>query len=83
MCAGVLYCPPVISELFSVNFLRGLNEEIMLIFLVMGDFDCRIGEGQMELLHFLDAWKNWKALGYKLLKRMVVRTRAVMLKKKT
>lgn len=37
----------------------------MLIFLIVGDFDCRIGEIEMELLHFLDAWKNWKAVGYK------------------
>jgi hypothetical protein len=56
VCADVLYCPPVNSELFSVNFLRGLNEEInMLIFLIVGDFDCRTGERQMEVLHFLDA----------------------------
>jgi len=45
VCAGVLYCPPVNSELFSVNFLRGFHEKInMLIFLIVGDFDCRIGE---------------------------------------
>jgi hypothetical protein len=65
VCAAVLYCPAVNSELFSVNFLQGLNEEIaMLIFLILGDFDCRKQKRQMELLHFPDAWKHWEAVGY-------------------
>jgi len=59
VCAGVLYCPPVNSALFNGNFLRGLNEEInMSVFLIVDDFDCRIGDRQMELLRFLDVWKN-------------------------
>jgi hypothetical protein len=53
-----------------VNFLRGLNEEInVLIFLIVGDFDCRIGERQMELLHFLDVEKIWKAVGYEVVEK--------------
>jgi hypothetical protein len=65
VCAAVLYCPAVNSELLSVNFVQGLNEEIdMLIYLIWGDFDCRKQERQMELLHFLDAWKYWTAVGY-------------------
>jgi hypothetical protein len=31
--------------------------------------NCRIGERQMELLHFLDAWKNWKAVGYEVVEK--------------
>ena len=39
-----------------MNFLRDLNEKVnMLIFLIVGEFYCRIGERQMELLYFLDA----------------------------
>jgi hypothetical protein len=82
VCAAVLYCPAANSELFSVNFLQGLNEEIaMLISLILGDFDCR---KQKEPLHFPDAWKHREAVGYiTLLKRTVLRTRVVMQKEKT
>jgi hypothetical protein len=37
----------------------------------------------MELMCFLDAWKNWEAVGCKLLKRTVEKTRVVMQKEKT
>jgi len=60
----------IAHQLFSVNFLRGLNEEInVFIFLIVGDFDCRRGERQMELLHYLDGGKNWKAVGYEVVEK--------------
>ena len=49
--AEFLYCPPVNSKRFNVSFIRDLIEEINMLrdkysnaeFLIMGDFNCRIG----------------------------------------
>lgn len=67
-----LYCPPVNSKRFNVSFIRDLIEEINMLrdkysnaeFLIMGDFNYRIGEGQVELPHLFDFWENCNAKSY-------------------
>jgi hypothetical protein len=55
------------SKWFNVNFIRGLNEEIINMlrdtysnaeFLITGDCNCRTGEGQAELPHHFDVLKT-------------------------
>ena len=68
---GFLYCPPVNSKWFNVNFIRALNEEINMLrdkycnaeFLIMGNFNFKKG-GKVELPHPFDVWENCNAKSY-------------------
>jgi exonuclease III len=66
ICVGFLYCPPVNSKWFNVNFLRDFQEDINMLrdryanteILIMGDFNCRTGEEQIKLQHLFDFWED-------------------------
>jgi hypothetical protein len=57
------------SKWLNVNFIRGLKKEIILLkdryseaqFLTMGNFNLRIGERQVELLHLFGVRENLNA----------------------
>jgi hypothetical protein len=69
---GFLYCLPVISKWFYVTFIRDLNKEINMLrdnysnaeFLIMGNFNFRKGEGQVELPPLFDVWEKCNAKSY-------------------
>jgi hypothetical protein len=90
MCLGLSYCQPLNSKWFKVNSIRDLNEEINMLrdtysnaeILIMDDFDCRIGEEQVELPHHMDVSKTGMLKAVILVIKGKARTKIVMQKER-
>ena len=88
VCRFLLSYPPVKSKCFNMNSIIDLNEGIHMLrdryynaeILIMGDFNHRIGEREVEMPNIFDVWGNLNAENYNFTNK--ARTTVVMQKER-